>query len=97
MKKTIALAALTVSTSAMALRPPPAETKTLCLHYYENDSGAKYAGRCDESENNVSEGLELTESGCTENQVAVVSKRFSKDQPWDISVPLCFPPNVTQL
>ena len=97
MKKTIAAAALSASTSALALWAPPAEQRTICLDKYENESGAIYGGSCDQSANNETLGLELLENGCAEGQIAITSQRYHNSEQWSVNIGPCLPPNVAQL
>ncbi len=77
MKKTItSLALLASATSAQALIGPGGPRpvyNTYCLSNYETQDGQIYAGDCDLKDQNKRSGVEITETGCAEDQVAIVT------------------------
>ena len=102
MKKTIAAIALSASsTSAFALIAPqnPIQTKTYCVSLYDFDDGAKTAGSCDETKNNVTLGKEILSNGCAEEQVALIAVKTGRGRAakFNIEIGSCLPPNVVQL
>ncbi len=96
-KKTVALLALTISSSSFALRMQPIETKTVCLSSYELSDGSQRMGNCDESENNASLNKPVGENGCAENQVALTASKWRADQEFSPAIYSCLPHNITQL
>lgn len=94
-KKTIAAVALSTS-SAFALIGPPTQTKTYCLDLYEGQSGATYAGTCDQTANNKTLKKPLLENGCAVDQVALSAHRVAPGK-FNIEIYACMPPGVVQL
>ncbi|RZA25960.1 MAG: hypothetical protein EOP10_05185 [Proteobacteria bacterium] len=112
MKRTVSAAALalSISTPSFALMLPPSATKTICLDSYESETGAKFAGNCDQAANNKELALPLLDNGCADGQIALTSvaypASFVQNSPkqkkntklkFDIEINNCLPPNVAQL
>lgn len=101
MKKrtTISLAALAISASSstFALIAGPTDTKTYCLEMYTDTCGSSYAGSCDQTANNERRGAQIGENGCAQGQVALSTGRWSPDEPYQIEIHACMPPNAAQL
>ena len=96
-KSKIAAVAISAASMAYGLTPPPVQTKTLCLAVYEDNSGVKQAGTCDNARNNVILGLPILSNGCAENQISLSSVRYQGSKNFTIQIHSCLPPNAVQL
>ena len=90
MKKTIAAAALLVSSaSALAIAPPPngirpvqPPKRTICLQVVGHmRDGSKSVGTCDMIEENQRFDSQLMANGCARGQVAMRTTNFELDIP----------------
>lgn len=101
MKKTISLAALTMSaaTSTFAIIGPPVnqQTMTYCLDTYTDIHGGKTAGDCDQMANNRMINAPTGPNGCTQDQIALTTRKLSHEREFPIRVRPCLPPNIVQL
>jgi hypothetical protein len=100
MKKSIAALALSASSASafgLLFEPQNTEIKTICLGVYEDEQGVKYAGGCDEANNNGLLSKPLLSNGCAEGQIALTAKKWPNAERFDIEIASCLPPNVVQL
>ncbi len=101
MKKTISLAALTISaaTSSFAIVGPPMniETTNYCLDYFADIHGNKSLGSCDQKPNNRMLNAITDQNGCTKDQAALFTSKRTTERDFPINVRPCLPPNVVQL
>lgn len=101
MKKTISLAALTMSaaTSSFAIIGPPLDFQsvTYCLDSYTDVQGNKSASDCDQRENNRMTNARTGTNGCTASQVALTTTKLRHEREFPVRIRACLPPNVVQL
>jgi hypothetical protein len=98
MRKTITVLAITASSSsAFALRAPTVETINYCLNTFQNDSGATFAGTCDQSANNTTKQVPLLENGCAAGQISLEASKYQGSKEFSIVIYPCLPPNIAQL
>ena len=95
MKKTIATAALTASSSLFTINGPNVITKNMCVNVYTSDNNVLYSGNCDETKNNEQLNRPILENGCAEDQTSIVA--IKNGDKWEPQLRMCLSPNIVQL